>query len=494
MADQERLSSVDTAWLRMDRPTNLMMICGVMMFSSRLDLQQLRRLIRTRLLCFHRFRQHVNDSGFQAYWETDPNFDLNWHVRQVALPGAAGTAELEEVVGDLISTPLDPNKPMWQYHLIEKANGESALVMRIHHCYGDGFALMHVVMSMTDTDPDRPHPPAEDIIERDSKRSAWERMLGPVTEVIGDVARVLFDVVETGRDWISNPSHALEFAKAGVDSAAEAAFIANMKPDSHTRFKGSLGVMKRVAWAAPLPLFEVKALSEALGCSINDVLLACVSGALRAYLLEQGDAVDQLEVRALVPVNLRPPGPITELGNRFGLVFLGLPIRVADPLERVFAVRTRMAELKHSQQRLVALGILAGMGTVPPAVKERLLEALAANASAVMTNMPGSREPRYMAGQRITRQVFWVPQSGGIGLGVSILSYAGMIDFGVVSDVKRVPDPAVIIRHFTEQFEVLLLTAMVQLCERDDFAIERQTPSPMHVKYRSGRSTGLRPG
>ena len=467
MADRERLSSVDAAWLHMDRPTNLMMICGVMSFSSRLELQQLRQVIRYRLLCFHRFRQRVVECGLTAYWEFDPHFDLDWHVRQSALPGAAGKVQLEELVGDLISTPLDPSKPMWQFHLVEVAGGGSALVLRIHHCYGDGFALMHVVMSMTDLDPDKPQRQVEDVLPHEAHRSAWERMLGPVTGLLGDVGRLAGEAVGVGRDWLAHPSHAVEFARAGVDLADAAAIIAGMTPDSHTRFKGKLGVMKRVAWAEPLSLFEVKAVSEALACSINDISLACLCGALRAYLLEQGDQVEQLELRALVPVNLRSPGAITELGNQFGLVFMGLPIHIADPLERVWTVRARMAELKNSQQALVSLGILGGMGVMPSAIRERVLEALAANASAVMTNMPGSRQPRYLAGKRITGQVFWVPQSGGIGMGLSILSYAGEINFGVVADVKRVPDPHVIVKLFNQQFEELLLTVMWQYCQRD---------------------------
>ena len=470
MADREPLSRVDTAWLRMDRPTNLMMICVLMMFDDRLDLAEVRELIRTRCLCFHRFTQRVVETVGGAYWETDPNFDLNWHVRRIALPGAAGEAELREVVGDLISTPLDPTKPMWQYHLIESVNGGSALVYRIHHCYGDGFALTHVMEAMTDSDPHKPHPPAEDIGELDGKRSAWERMLGPVTETVGDAVRAALSVVETGRDWMAEPSHAVDYAKTGVDLAHEVGVIANMTPDSHTRFKGTLGVMKRVAWAAPMSLFEVKALAEALGCSVNDVLLSCVTGALRRYLMDQGDPVEGLEVRALVPVNLRPPGPITELGNNFGLVFLSLPIGVEHPMERVFELRKRMGELKQSQQPLVALGILAGMGIAPKVVKEKVLETLAANASAVMTNMPGAREPRYLAGKRIARQIFWVPQSGGIGMGVSILSYAGKIDFGVVTDVKRVPDPAAIVKRFTDEFEELLLMALMMPWPKESHA------------------------
>jgi diacylglycerol O-acyltransferase len=152
-----------------------------------------------------------------------------------------------------------------------------------------------------------------------------------------------------------------------------------------------------------------------------------------------------------------------------------LPIGIEDPIERVMAVQNRMAELKHSQQPMVALGILAGMGIIPAVLKERVLEALAANASAVMTNMPGSREPRYLAGQRITRQIFWVPQSGGIGLGISILSYAGEITFGVVSDVKRVPDPDALVRLFNTQFEILLLMVICQSGQHGTTDIKRET-------------------
>jgi WS/DGAT/MGAT family acyltransferase len=260
---------------------------------------------------------------------------------------------------------------------------------------------------------------------------------------------------------LAHPYHAIDYAKTGTDLAYEAAFIANMTPDSPTRFKGSLGVMKRVAWAEPLALFEVKALSAALECSVNDVLVSCVAGALRAYLLEQGDLVAGTEVRALVPVNLRPAGPITELGNRFGLVFLSLPIGIEDPIGRVLEVHKRMEELKHSQQPLVALGILAGMGLAPEFLKDRVLETLAANASVVITNVRGSEQPRYFAGKRMTRQMFWVPQSGGIGIGISLLSYAGQVSFGVVTDSQRVSDPAAVARRFTAEFETLLLSALM---------------------------------
>jgi diacylglycerol O-acyltransferase len=461
MNEQEPLSIVDTAWLRMDRPTNLMMICGMMLFSERVELQQLKEVIRTRMLCFHRFRQRVVGKGDGSRWEMDPDFDLDWHVRRIALPDADSGGALETVMSDLISTPLDPSKPMWQYHLIDNVHGGSAIVLRIHHCYGDGFALTHVMASMTDTDPDKPHPAAEDVAGRAPKRSAWERIFGPVTEMAGDAVRSSLTAVDIGRDLLAHPLHAIGYAKTGADLANEAAIIANMTADSPTRFKGALGVMKRVAWAAPLSLFEVKALSAVLKCSVNDVLVSCVAGALRAYLLEQGDPLEGTEMRALVPVNLRPAGAITELGNHFGLVFLSLPIGMEDPIERVHEVHKRMGKLKHSRQPLVALGILAGMGIAPEFIKENVLETLAANASAVITNVSGSEQPRYFAGKRIMRQMFWVPQSGGIGVGISLLSYAGQVSFGVVTDIRRVPDPDFIAKRFVAEFETLLLSALM---------------------------------
>jgi WS/DGAT/MGAT family acyltransferase len=235
-----------------------------------------------------------------------------------------------------------------------------------------------------------------------------------------------------------------------------------MAPDANTRLKGELGVVKRVAWAAPLPLADVKAVAGALACSVNDVLVACVAGALRGYLLEQGEAMREEPLRALVPVNLRPPGPVTELGNRFGLVFLDLPAGLADPVERVLEAHERMDALKGSHQPALVLGILAGIGKAPQAIRERVLEVLAANASLVLTNVHGQDQARYLAGKRITQQMFWVPQSGGIGVGASVLSYDGRVNFGLLTDARRVPDPASIARRFSGEFETLLLATLMR--------------------------------
>lgn len=481
--DREPMSVMDAAWLRMDRPTNLMMICGMLMFSESLDLDKVRDVIRRRMLRFHRFAQRAVRAS-TPYWEADPQFELSWHVRRI---GASGGNGLEEVVSDLISTPLDSNKPMWQFHLIDIENGGSALLMRIHHCYGDGFALMHILGAITDTAPDKPRLPGADVRSSSDRRSAIERILGPVPELLGDAVRSAGAIAGTGLDLLARPSHVLDYGKTAFQLARDFGVIAGMPPDSPTRFKGPLLGMKRAAWARPISLFEVKAIAAAFSCSVNDVLLSCVAGALRSYLMRQGDPVDSIEMRALVPVNQRPPGPITELGNRFGMVFVPLPLGIADAFERLMEMHRRMQELKRSQQSLISMGILAAMGVLPEELKERVLETLAANASAVITNVHGSEEARYLAEKRINRQVFWVPQSGGICMGISILSYAGNVDFGVVTDVERVPDPATLVGSFVEEFETMLLRALLMPWPRETAA-----PQSPRMPPPAKRSTSTR--
>lgn len=456
---REPLGAVDVAWLRMDRPANLMMICGMMLLEGHLELPRLRALIRERMLCFHRFRQRVVDAAGGPCWEVDPDFDLDWHVRRIALP--AGQATLEEVVSDLASTALDPRKPMWQFHLVEGADG-SALVMRIHHCYGDGFAMLHLVDALTDADPAHPAGLGDDLVAPAPAREAWERILGTVTETAGDAVRMLRRAAGAGVTLLTDRHAAVHASRDGADLLVQAAVIAAMTPDAPSRLKGELGVMKRTAWSEPLPLAEFKAVATVLGCSVNDVLVGCVAGTLRAYLAAQGDAVDDLALRALVPVNLRPPGRLTQLGNHFGLVFLDLPLGIDDPVTCVLEAHRRMDLLKQSKQPLVAYGILAAMGVAPAFMRERILEALAANASVVITNVHGTEQPRYLAGRRIRRQMFWVPQSGGIGLGISLLSYAGAISIGVIADARRVPDPDAIPRLFASRFEALLLSVLMR--------------------------------
>lgn len=261
---------------------------------------------------------------------------------------------------------------------------------------------------------------------------------------------------------LQNPAVAGNYATEASEIVRELAHSLTLPDDPPSRFKGRLGVHKRVAWAKPLPLDEVKAVSKAFGCTVNDVLIAAVTGALRKYLIAEGDSPDNLQdIRATVPVNLRPLERAQELGNHFGLVFLSLPLAVDNPLERLYTVNDRMNELKSSKQAAVTLGFLAALGMGPSAVQKPVLDVLSQKASAVLTNVPGPQQPLYLAGAKMKEMMFWVPQNGGIGLGISILSYNGKVFFGIISDRRLVAEPSRVISRFRSEFDKLLYLGMM---------------------------------
>jgi WS/DGAT/MGAT family acyltransferase len=475
------MSSVDTAWLRMDRPTNRMVIVGVLVFDTPLDYDRLLATVATRMLRYRRFRMRPVEAATGCRWEEPRRFDLANHVRRLTLPEDAGPAALKRLAGRLASRPFARNRPRWEFHLVERYAGGSALIARVHHSYADGIALIGVMLSLTDRSPDAPAdaPPAP------RRRAAaiaagvdglLGQLVAPLSSVAAGALRFSGDALERYVALLRDPRQVIEYARIAGSVAGELAQLATMPDDSRTRYKGKAGRKKVVAWTEPLPLAEVKAVGRALDCSVNDVLLASVAGALRRYLVAKGDPVEGVELRAMVPVNLRPAQGDGELGNRFGLVTLLLPVGVANPLARLYAVHRRMEALKSSYQPVIAFGLLALAGVLPRAVQAQFLDLLANKATAVMTNVPGPQQPLYLAGARLAQIMFWVPQSGDIGMGVSILSYAGGVQFGLITDAGMVPDPERVIAGFRPEFERLLLTVLMEPwdAQRPPALVERE--------------------
>ncbi len=462
---RERMSSVDTAWLRMDRPSNLMMIVGIDVFERPVDRRALRAVVEARLLAFDRFRQRVEyDAAGAAWWVEDDRFDLDAHLVPHRLGGEGGDAELQRFVAELAITPLDPDRPLWQFHLVHGYKGTDALVVRIHHCIADGIALVRVMLSLTD---DASPPPSgarrrarDDGDEHGDAAltsNPWRPFLQPLTDGAVKAIEATGSAVTRSMRLAGEPDRLVGYAQAGQRVVMDAARIALMTSDTRTGLKGVPGVAKGIAWNEPLPLDDVKVVCRALGASVNDVLLSCVAGALRTYLRGRGEDTEGCEIRAMVPVNLRrTEGPI-ELGNRFGLVPLELPVGIANPIARLQEVRRRMDDLKGGYQAVLAYTLLEVVGRAPKLVQDPILAYLASKCSAVMTNVPGPKAPLSLAGRRLSRMMFWVPQSGDIGLGVSILSYAGGVQFGVIGDRALCPEPQRLIDAFQPEFDALML-------------------------------------
>jgi WS/DGAT/MGAT family acyltransferase len=475
MPKRVRMSPVDTAWLRMDSPGNLMMIVGVDLFEGPCDLPRLQRLLRSHLLQYRQFRSRAVQDPSGAWWEEDENFDLDRHLVRIGLPGHGGKEELQKLVAQLAGQALDPGKPLWQFHLVENYDGGHALIVRIHHCIADGIALIGVLMGMATSDPSadaaEPAPRRRREVDVDNPIEQW---LKPFTDATvhaldrtGDLAaRVLHASARALDEPELASAAATAYARIAAQVGRDVATLALMESDTPTRLKGRPGGSKAVAWNEPLPLADVKAVGKALGCSVNDVLLSCAAGALRGYLLERGDDLARAELRAMVPVNLRSPGKQQSLGNRFGLAPVLLPIGIANPVERVLMVRERMNDMKGGYLPLLAMGVLGLAGLLPRAVQSQLLDIFQRKATAVMTNVPGPQQTLYMAGAKLRQMMFWVPQSGDIGVGVSILSYDGGVQFGLVTDKKICDEPQKIIDRFATEFEQLVYATLLMPWEK----------------------------
>lgn len=465
---RHRMSGVDTAWLRMERRTNPMVIVAVIVLGRPAALDDLKDAVLTRFLRYERFRRVPVAETVGGAWVDDPYFDVDAHCGEIRLPDGATQADLERLVGELASSALDPRRPLWRFDLVPNYGAGSAIVMRIHHCYADGIALVKMFLGFTTTASDTELPPVvhDDPHADDDAALPWLRALaGPAMHWLGDALSGGHELVERGLQGLLHPLDSLGQAQKAAETAggmtSEIASLLSLPDDPDTPLRGELGARKQVAWGPGLPLHEVRTVARALGCTINDVLMSVVAGTLGRYVRRSGMPTDGVTIRAAVPVNLRsadePPG----LGNHFGLVFVDLPIGIVPPLERLHAVHAAMRALKGSMQPAAALVVLNALGYLPAALQSVAVDTLSRKASTVLSNVPGPREVRYLCGRQIEQMYFWVPQSGSIGLGISILTYVDQVLFGVVADRNLLPEPHRIVDGFADEFErLLLLTAM----------------------------------
>jgi diacylglycerol O-acyltransferase len=460
MASRERMSPADAAWLHMDRPTNLMVINAVTWFNEPLDWNRVREVVDERMVRpFPRFRQRVSESllPFDApYWEDDPHFDLEHHLHHVALPGPGDQEVLQNFVGDLMSMPLDRTKPLWDFYFVDGFGKGCATIFRIHHAIGDGIALGQVLLSLTDPidAPGDAAPPAADR-RPTGLTSRVTGMLGPLAWPATTSLHAVDALAHEGLQTLRHPMRLRDIATLRRDEVAALARLTLTPADSRTVLSGSGVVSKRAVWDAPYPLADVKAIGRPMRATVNDVMLAAVSGALGRYLRERESLVDN--VRTFVPFNVRPsdqPPPPT-LGNKFGLIFLDLPVGLDDPQERIVTVSRRMAAVKNSPQGPISFGMIRGVGLTPSTVEKRILDYFTAKATAVMTNVPGPTRPVSFAGVPVGGVVSWVPRSGDTPIGLAIFSYSGQVQVGLAVDAQLVPEPASILAAMREELDLM---------------------------------------
>jgi diacylglycerol O-acyltransferase / wax synthase len=435
------MPAADAAWLHMDRPTNPMVINSLTLLEGTPPREVVIAILEERLVSrYPRFRQRVVDSpGRRPAFEDDPGFDPGAHVHRRTLSSPGDEAALRELVADLITAPLDPNRPLWHTYLIEGWEGGAAVLWRIHHCIADGIALSRVMLSITDGGAAVDAPSAE---VGDEAAGALGRLAALPGEALEAAGRIGTAAVHEGMEALAHPNHLRELAGGAMQDVATAAKLLGAPADAPSPLRRPLAGTRGVAWSAQMPLTEIKEAARRRQATVNDLLVTALAATLHDHLAATPEPPEY--IHTMVPFNLRSPeDPVpAELGNDFALILLELPVGPMPPAERLREVSSRMDAIKSSHEAPIAYGLVGGIGLTPPWVEDRLIGFFTEKASLVVTNVPGPAERLSFAGVPIRGVLVWAPCSGSLGMTVSIFSYAGGVTVGFMVDTAlAAPEP-----------------------------------------------------
>jgi WS/DGAT/MGAT family acyltransferase len=412
----------DGVWLQ-DSETNRMVIHGLYV-TDHIDLAAARDVWRVRVLDveggdrYPRFRQRLVQVRAKWFWEADPLFDVTRHIVASPLTGHITTADLQAYIGTIAHQPLDDDRPRWRIEYIEDyEDGQSAFLVRMHHALADGISMVPVILSLMDelaTAPDAAPSPTRPLVSR-----LTSAVLAPLAAPVALLRRVLWS------------------------------------PDRHALHGPRVSGRKKVAWTRAISLDVVKAVKNRYGATVNDVLMAVVSGAIARHL-ETADGARVPHIRVSMPVNMRGPDEPLHMENRFAAVPLTLSAFSRHLPERLAAVKRQMDTLKQSLDPLVIYGVVkVFLTTMPAGMSRRLIDFFANKCTCVITNVPGPQVALAFGGRALRSLMFWVPQRADIAVGVSILSFAGNVQVGVIADVGLLDDPERLVTAIEAEFDEL---------------------------------------
>ena len=443
----ERLSLLDAEFLHLEDRSSPMHIACVSIFEGPAPkAEDVRKLLASKLHRIPRYRQRIRVLPFEVgrpVWVDDPHFDLAYHVRGTAIPSPGGDEELCALVGRVMSSTLDREKPLWESWVVESlADGRWALLSKVHHCMVDGVSGIDLLAVMLD-------------FEQDAVVAApvpWSPAPEPTSlEMVKDALTGLRD---DAAGWVEKIRHGLEHpdeAKVAVLKTSEGlvTFAKRLAPTRALSIEGPIGTHRTYAHSNG-SIADVKVIRKAFGGTLNDVVLAVIAGGYRALLLGRNEDVDHAVVRSLVPVSVRAPDAHGIPDNRVSALICDLPVHLADPVARLEAVKNQMSELKASNMAeagewVTDIGNLAPPMLVGPITRlvARLMHQLPQRSlNTVTTNVPGPPVPLYCLGRRMLASYPYVPIYQGLRTGIAILSYAGTLSFGITGDYDHAPDVA----------------------------------------------------
>jgi len=432
----ERMSALDATFLEVEDAVTHMHIGSVGIFEGpALRHEDLREMVLGKLALVPRYRQVVRFVPFsmgRPVWVDDAHFNLDYHLRCTGLPAPGGEQQLRRLVGRVMSQQLDRGKPLWEMWIVEGLDrGRWALISKIHHCMVDGVAGTDLISVMLDRSR-APEPPAKD---------TWRPQAAPGGRAL--LARAIALTLTSPVEAVRSLPAPRQMLSVGQDTARGLIRMRGViSPTPASSLNGPLGPHRRWCWARA-QLSDIKEVRSALGGTVNDVVLACITGAFRRLLMSRGEPVDRV-VRTLVPVSVRSSSEHGVYNNRVSAMFAELPVGIEDPVERLRSIRAQMADLKDSHEAVAGEVLTSLAGFAPPlllALGERLATRVPQNnINTVTTNVPGPQHPLYAGGRRMLESFPYVPLGGRVRVGVAIFSYDGACTFGVTGDYDAAPD------------------------------------------------------
>jgi diacylglycerol O-acyltransferase / wax synthase len=455
-AHLERLTSVDASFLTNESSTSHMHIGGILIFEGPppkyVDLVE---HIRGRLDKVPRFRQKLVAPPLEAgrpLWADDVNFNLAYHVRHTALPSPGGEAQLKRLAARVFSQQLDRSKPLWEMWLVQGLERDRfALLTKTHHAAVDGIAGVDIGTVLFDLEPVPEPAPVKDGWEPEPMPGAAQLVARGVTDAVA----APLHLAERAVAAVRNPETAARRMVEALEGIGEiAGALADPAPD--VPLNQPIGPHRRYTWARS-DLATFKRIKDTFGGTVNDVVLAVVTGALRKWLHGRGIRTEGLELRALVPVSIRAEDERGQLGNKLAAMRGPLPVYVEDPVRRLRVVSEQMEGLKRSKQALGAEVISRFNDFAPPTL---LAQAARLNFSTrlfnlIVTNVPGPQIPLYVLGRELEEvvPVAFLPENHA--LAVAIMSYNGRVCFGLLADYDSMEDVEVISSGLEESLDEL---------------------------------------
>ncbi len=461
VANKDRLTGLDSSFLHLERDSAHMHVAGVSVFSGAAPtFDELLGAIASRLHLVPRYRQRlafVPLGQGRPVWVDDPHFKLSYHVRHAALPRPGGEGELKRLAGRVFSQALDRGRPLWELWLVEGlAGGRFAVLSKTHHALVDGISGVDIATVLFDTSPD-PLPVAPPDHEWIARPLPSRAQL--LADALLERATVPAEVVRGVRATMRGPRTVAKSAGRALGSVGSLAWT-GLQPAPPTPFNVRIGPHRRFTWVRA-DLGRFKSIKNSLGGTVNDVVLAVVTGALGNYMRLHGVSTEGVGVKAMVPVSVRADVERGALGNRVAAMWATLPVGLTDPVQRLHTISEEMVGLKQSGQAVGAEILTAMSGFAPPTIMAQAarLQARQRLFNLVVTNVPGPQFPLYLLGRQLESIYPMVPLAENTALGIAILSYNGQLDFGLVGDFDALADLEVLADELRSAIEELAATA-----------------------------------